>query len=211
MLASDIVTRVRKIVGDTDVLQFDDPTILNWILDGIRECAIANNLLQATATSNTAVGTATYPLPADIAKLHSVKYNNEKLRNLTREEFDEQYQTDGTDQGTPTTYFVWASNLNLFPAPDSVKQLRIDYIQQPADIALNQAPPIPPIYHQRLVDYCLAQVAQQDDDLNRYQIKMQEFQSGVQDLKEKDEIPVDAYPYISVDSRDMGDGVYDYD
>jgi hypothetical protein len=212
MLVSDIITRVRKIAGDTDVNQFDDATIMAWINDGMRECAINNNLFQVEATQNTVIGTNQYSLPSDIAKLHSVKYDNVKLPDMTLQEFDEQFTTDGTDRGTPVNYVIWAGKIKLYPVPDAIKTLTIDYIRQPTEVtAVGNTPELPPIYHLRLVDYCLAQVAQQDDDLQRYQMKMDEFRTGVQSIQDKDEVNVDAYPHMSVSSRDMGDGYYDYE
>jgi hypothetical protein len=211
MLVSEIISRVRDIAGDKDVLQFTDASLIQWINDGQRECAIDNNLFQKSATSNTVVGTQEYALPADIAKLYSIKYDNSKLRVLTLEEFDEVFESDGTERGTPINTVIWAGKARLYPVPDAVKTLKIDYISQPTEVAnLNDTPALPVAYHRRLVDYCLAMVAQQDDDLNRYQLKMDEFRTGVQNLKGDNEVEQDSYPYISVDARDMGDGYFDY-
>jgi hypothetical protein len=63
---------------------------------------------------------------------------------------------------------------------------------------------LPVGYHVRLVDYCLAQVAQQDDDMNRYQLKMEEFRSGVHNLKDQSEWENDYYPMIGISARDSG-------
>lgn len=211
MKVADIITRVRNIAGDVNVLQFTNEQVLDWVNDGVRECAIQNNLLQKRGTQTVVSGQREYSLPADVMRLHSVRYDNDKLSIRTMEEFDEVYGDSTTATGTPTVCYVWAGFLNLYPTPDnSVKQLVIDYIYDPApiliaDIATTE-PPLPTSYHARLVDYCLAQVAQQDDDYNRYQLKMQEFKSGVQDLKDLPEWEYDQYPYISVDIRDMGDG-----
>lgn len=212
MLVSDIITRVRNIAGDTDVLQFTDDDIMRWINDAMRECAVDNDLLQKSASSTVTSGTSEYSLPTDILRLHSVKYNNQKLPILTLEEFDEQFTTDGTDTGTPINCLIWAGVVRLFPTPDnSTDTLKIDYIRTPADVtAPANTPDLPVGYHQRLLDYCLAQVAQQDDDLGRYQLKMDEFRTGVQKLKDQGESQADLYPSISVDARDMGEGAYDY-
>jgi hypothetical protein len=214
MNVEQIIKRVRDIAGDTDVLQFTDATLIEWINDGMRECAINNDLFQKSITQAAAVGTSEYTLPADIAKLHSVRYDNAKLTVLTLEEFDEQFDSSGTETGTPQNVVIWAGKLRLWPAPDSVKNIKVDYIAQTTEVAENNdTPALPVAYHRRLVDYCLAMVAQQDDDLNRYQLKMQEFETGVQKLTGDHEMEQDVYPYISVDSRDMGSGAFwgDYD
>lgn len=213
MKVSEVITRVRNTSGDTTSLQFTDTQIVDWINDGIRECAINNNLLQKRASQNTVIGQSDYDLPTDILKLHSVKYDNEKLPVLTMEEFDERYTgADGSISGRATVAYIWAGKLTLYPKPDIVYPLVVDYIYHPVAHA-SDAPgltaelSLPVGYHNRIVDYCLAQVAQQDDDLNRYQIKMQQFETGVQNLKDQGEWNYDLYPSISVDSRDMGEAI----
>lgn len=210
MKVSDIITRVRNIAGDTQQIQFSDASVVDWINDGVRECAIANNLLQKRATQASVANQGDYDLPPDLLKLHSVKYNQGKLRILTLEEFDAQ-ANEGSFTGTPQLAYIWAGKLTLYPAPDSSYPLSIDYIYDPAQVsvdALDVDPPLPVGYHARLVDYCLAQVAQQDDDMNRYAVKMQEFQTGTMNLKDLPEYENDLYPSISVSTRDMGDGYY---
>ncbi len=204
MLVSDIISRVRTIAGDINVLQFTDASLIQWINDGVRQCAIDNGLLQKRGTQNTVVGQVDYNLPADILRLHSVKYDNVKIPVRTLEEYDK-LGPYNTDKGTPVGCYVWAGKLTLFPSPDAIKVLVIDYIYSPVAVAVaGDTPAIPESYHSRLVDYCLAQVAQQDDDMNRYQIKMQEFETGVSNLKDQAEHEDDLYPSISVSVRDMG-------
>lgn len=204
----EIITAVRDVAGDTNVLQFTDSTLKRWIEQGMREACIQNNLLQISANTPTVAGTYQYVLPADILKLHSVKYNNSKVRILTLEEFDEQFpEVDLTTKGSPHVAYIWSGQINLHPAPDAAKTLRIEYLKDPGEVPadLNTECPLPVGYHTRVIDYCLAQVAQQDDDMNRYQIKMQEFLTGVKELKDQPEYSADLYPFISVADRDFGD------
>lgn len=205
MLVSDIISRVRNIAGDINVLQFTDATVIQWINDGMRQCAIDNGLLQKRGTQNTVVDQTDYNLPADILRLHSVKYDGNKLPIRTLEEYDKIGSFDDTGSGTPVGCYVWAAKLTLFPKPDAIKVLIIDYIYSPVEVTVaGDTPGIPASYHSRLVDYCLAQVAQQDGDLNLYQLKMQEFSTGVSALKDLPEYEDDLYPSMSISVRDMG-------
>lgn len=208
MLVSDIISRVRNIAGDTAVLQFTDDSLIDWINDAMREIASDNQLLQISASQNTVVNQSEYSLPVDILKFHSVLYDGEDLRFIDLE----QAKTEGyltTSSGTPNVAWVWAGKLNLFPAPDAIKALKLIYTRNPAEVNLaTDTPEIPSSYHSRLVDYCLAQVAQQDDDMNRYTIKMQEFRTGVQNLKDQPEWENNLYPMIHVSERD-GYDLYD--
>lgn len=214
MKLSSVISRVRSSAGDIDALQFTDSQLLEWVNDGIRECAQHNNLLQKSATQDSSVGMSTYSLPDDILKLYAVRYDGTKLRVLTLEEFDERYSGGHADQNvdTPIACYLWAGKIKLYPVPSASKPISIEYIYYPAELStsdLEAELPIPVGYHNRIVDYCLAQVAQQDDDINRYNSKMQEFLTGVQLLNNQTEYTEDLYPSMSVSSRDMGGFLYE--
>lgn len=209
MLASEVISRVRGIIGDTNSLQFTDAQLLDWINEGIRQCALKNNLLQKTASQATVASQDNYSLPTDILKLHSIKYNKVKLDVLTMQQFDDRYTPDNSGvilKGTPETCYIWAGKVIFYPVPATATDtIRIDYTYTPALIAVAATEiPLPVGYHQRIVDYTLAMVAQQDDDMNKYQLKMQEFETGVVNLKDQDEWTYDMYPLMGVSTRDMG-------
>lgn len=220
MLITDIVRRVRESAGDIGILQFSNATLTDWINDAIREAVIENSLLQARATSNTAVGTAEYTLPTDIFKLHSVVLDGRKLEVLTLEQWEARHSDEDLNvaNGDPNVCYVYAGQLTLYPTPDSIKQLKINYTKLPAAIAYTppspgpeawvpSSPAIPEAYHNRIVAYCLAQVALQDDDFQRYQMHMVEFSTGVKDLKHASDQEDDLYPFINTSVRDMGESV----
>lgn len=215
----DIVTRVRNSAGDSQSLQFTNAMLVDWINDGIRECAVDNNLLQKTATSATVANQSQYDLPSDVLKMYSVYVDETKIRNVTLQEWEQSFAAKDSDEnsGQPQIFYVWAAKINFYPKPDAVKVLQINYIYNPTDVTYveeqngsnpgdwqNQIPATPVGYHARLVDYCLAQVAQQDDDKNLYDIKMEEFRTGISKLKDQPEYDDDLYPFITIATRDMG-------
>lgn len=211
MLVSDIITRVRVAIGDNESISVSDADIMRWINDAMREVAASNQLLQVTGVQNTIVGTEGYALPSapTLLKLHSVRYDKLKLPIYTRAEAEDRLGIDGTTKGSPSVAWVWSNKINLWPIPDSVKELEINYTRQPTDVtAVGNTPDLPVQYHRRLVDYCLAQVAEMDDDMARYQLKMQEFETGVQKIKDVPDWEDDYYSYISAASRDMGESDY---
>jgi hypothetical protein len=216
MLVSDVITRVRDTIGDLDAIQVSNDMLINWMNDGIRECAVGNNLLQKRASQSTVVGTVDYEMPTDILKLYSVYVDNEKLQVMTLQEFEELNHgygntSVGATSGRPVYAFRWANKITLFPKPDAVYPLVINYIYTPTLLTtggLGTEVPLPVGYHSRIVTYCLAQVALQDSDIGLYNLHMQEFATGVQNLKEQHENQEDLYPSISVSSRDMGGEYY---
>lgn len=215
MLITDIVRRVRESAGDIAVLQFSNATLTDWINDAIREAVIENSLLQARPITPTVAGTANYTLPTDIFKLHSVWYDGMKLDVITLEQWEERNAGSGGvvyADGDPNVAYVYAGILTVFPTPSAVKNLQINYTKLPATIAYvaspeswtPDSPSIPEQFHNRIVTYCLAQVALQDDDFNKYNAFMSEFKTGVIDLKHSQEED-DLYPFISVAGRDQGE------
>lgn len=220
MLVADIVRRVRDAAGDMAVLQFSQSTLTDWINDGIRECVVENSLLQARATSATVIGQVEYTLPSDIFKLHSVYADGYKLDVLTLEQWERNNANEhaGTAITSNNQYqcYIYAGVLNVWPTPTTVVPLVINYTKLPAAISYTsgpdvwdpQTPAIPEAFHNSIVAYCLAQVALQDDDINRYTLLMGQFKSGVLDLKAVKDQEEDLYPFIAISDRDAGDGTY---
>lgn len=213
MLVSEIVTRVRDAAGDTAILQFTNATLTSWINDGIRECVVENSLLQVRAAQNTVINQSEYALPSDIFKFHSVLVNQFKLEMITLEQWEERNAGEinmSADSGEPVCCYVYAGVLNIWPKPSAVVPLTINYTKLPAAIIYAEpiwtpsSPTIPEQYHNRLVTYCLAQIAQQDDNFEKYQALMLEFQTGVKQLNDSRHED-DLYPFMSVSSRDMGE------
>lgn len=220
MLVSDIVRRVRDAAGDMAVLQFSQATLTDWINDGIRECVSENQLLQARATSSTVIGQVEYTLPSDILKLYSVYADGYKLDVQTLEQWERNNANEhgavAASNGNQYSCYIFAGILNIWPAPTSVVSLVINYTRLPAAIVYSASPEgwapseptIPEAFHNSIVAYCLAQVALQDDDINRYTLLMQQFKANVIDLKSLKDQEEDLYPFMSISDRDAGDGTY---
>lgn len=205
MKVTDIISRVRITAGDSDVLQFTDESIIAWINDAMREIAADNQLLQKSATQTVTIGTNEYAIPADILKFHSVLYEGNDLRFVDMQTAKEEGYLNNSS-GTPSIVWVWAGKVTLWPTPDTEGSLKLIYTRHPTEVTAEQdTPEIPAHYHMRLVDYCLAQVAQQDDDMNRYLMKMDEFRTGVSKLVDIPEYENNQYPYMGVSFRDGGE------
>lgn len=218
MFYNDLIRRVRNIAGDVNVLQFSDQMLIDWINDAVREIVVSESLLQKTATSVLVPGQQEYTLPTDILKLYSVMVNKEKIKVYTHQEWEELSAgyNDGLSQtikGMPNQAYVWATKLNLYPPPDTAWSLEINYIRQPVDAVIpgtvltTASPDLPDMYHLRIVTYCLAQVALLDEDTYRYNGLIADFRAGVLDLTHNQKQEEDAYPFMSVASRDMGHDV----
>lgn len=204
MLVQDIVRRVREAVGDTAVLQFSNATLTDWINDAQRRCVEENSLLQAKATATLTVDQTTYTLPDDIFKVHSILVDTTYIELLSLNEFEAR-NYDLTLKGPPTVGCIYAGKLDLYPIPDKTGKMAVNYTKNPKDIRyINDGTnegyspntlEIPSSFHSRVVTYCMAQVALQDDDYAKYQAMMQEFITGVVDLNHLKNQTESVYPY----------------
>lgn len=212
MLVSEIALRVKRQFGDEAGAQITDADIIRWVNDAQREIAVNNDLLQTTATTATVNGQDQYTLPSDVLTMRSVRYGGRKLAYLSPEESSAMIGSDGTTKGTPTHYSVWARNIDLYPAPDvdDPDDIQLYYTRQPVAVtAAGDEPELPQQYHNRIVEYCIAQAYELDDNTESYQNKMKQFNEGVEKLKgQGDWQSQDVYPSITVSPGDYGDGAW---
>lgn len=215
MNVSEIATRVKRQFGDEAGIQFDDSDVIRWVNDGMQEIALQNQLFQTLASTDIVAGTNSYEMPPDILTLTLVEYidssgNQAKLKYLNYNEALE--ITNSTETGTPTIFYTWANAIYLFPRPDTARTggLRLFYTRQITPVAATtDTPEIPLQYHNRLVEYCLQQAYELDENWQAANVKSQQFSQGVQQLKDNvDWVSRDYYPMITSTDLEWVDGSY---
>jgi hypothetical protein len=214
ILLSDIAIRVKRIFGDSANVQITDDDIIRWSNDAMREIVVNNDLLQAVGTTQINVGQTSYTLPLDALTMRSVIYNGRKLRALNVREAEEYINTSDTQSGEPSLFWVWANTINLYPNPDTVAAthtLNIYYTRQPVYAALiTDSLEMPLQYMNRIVEYCLQQSYELDENWQASSSKMSQFKDGINKLKdETDWAERDYYPFIT-SSPDFENGGYGY-
>lgn len=216
MIASDIITRVRRTFGDEAAVQVTDEDVLRWINDGQIEVIKHNDAaLQKTNFLDIVQGQSTYALPADLMILRSLRYKYGdmtsflNLRYKNMQQFDETIDGwDGTTVGEsrPSIFTKYEGNVILFPTPDGsgVAGLKVLYNQTPAtvdDVADGLALPI--IYHNTLMKYCLWQASLMDEDHEPALMYHSDFQSDMGMLQNRETQDVAAtYQTITVTEFD---------
>ncbi|HET7713466.1 MAG TPA: DUF6682 family protein [Patescibacteria group bacterium] len=205
MLVSEIATRVRRQFGDEAGVEITDADIIRWVNDAQREIAVKNNLLQVRATAGAVNGQAEYSIPSNLVTLHTVLYQNRKLQPLSIQEANDLIGAE-TPVGIPTHYWQFAGVITLYPAPEvsDPDDIKLLYTRTAVEItALDQTPEVPVTYHNRIVEYVMAQAAELDENMNRYQLKMGEFNTGMLELKDGPEWEKDVYPSITAGAADL--------
>lgn len=214
MLVSEIATRVKRQFGDEVGAQITDEDIIRWINDAQRELAVSNDLLQTTATTAIKKGQDQYHLPPDILQLRSVRVAGRKLAFLSPDQAAEWTPNLNSEaKGKPTHFTQWSLKIDLYPTPDydDANDLQLYYTRNPLLVkTTTDTPELPQQYHNRIVDYCIAQAHELDDNMESYRIKMEQFTSGAAALNGLDQIATEAYSSISVTTRDTSWEGWDY-
>lgn len=204
MLCSDIAKRVKKQFGDEIGEQIDDTDILRWINDAMMEIVIQNDLLQVVSTTSTFSREPNYLTPTNINKVFSVKWQGNSLKQLNLQEAEEMFGNKDDDGsypvGSPEYWWMWGNTITLYPAPQQAgsKDLRMFFLRNPVPVSdMGEIPEIPTKYHLRIVDYCIAQAAELDDNNEKYTQKRGEFDQHLSQLRQSDGVSYRFYPFIS--------------
>jgi hypothetical protein len=205
MKLSEIITRVQRQFGDDVQAQITTEDIVRWVNDACLEIATSNKTTQGSLRGQTAVvaNTSLYDLPADLLYLRSVRCNGIKLTRTTYEQITESEEELAMETGTPSLFWVYENQVNIYPIPDTAQgTVDIFYVKTPDTLLssmLDREPDVPVMYHPRIVEYCIAQAAELDDNIPQYQLKMNQFDSKLKDLRGNGEQPEgdDYYPEIT--------------
>lgn len=216
MNVTDVINRVQRIFGDQSGVQVTQQDIINWINDGQEEIVINNEgLMEATATADIVQGQDTYNLPADCSVLRSLRYNGYHMKRMSVTEFDlylDGFAANPTPygQGISTIFCVWQNQVRIFPQPNAstAAGLSILYIQHCATVNTTADPLTVPVqYHKALVDYCLQQAYELDEDLQKMGAKKQDFTQKMLQLNDRNKwTSQETYPTITTmpDDEDYG-------
>lgn len=205
MKLSDIITRVQRQFGDDLQAQITKEDIVRWVNDACLEIATNNYTNQGIFKGHTpvVVGQPEYNLPADLLTLRSVRANGIKLTHTTYDQLTELPEFSETATGAPTCYWVYDNMIYLWPTPyEALGTVDVYYTKSPdllTILMLDKEPDVPKQYHPRIVEYCIAQAAELDDNLGHYQLKMGQFKDNLTNLKQNGEQPEgdDYYPSIT--------------
>lgn len=220
----DVANRVKRTFGDDAGVQVTDDDIFRWINDAQLQISIENEeLLETIGTADIVSGTADYSVPSNMNTLRSLMYNNFRLKSLSFTEFDEYidgFKAPASQNiygaGTPQVFMVFAGKITLFPTPNQniTAGLKIYYSSHPASIGnFADALTVPDRYHNAVVDYCLQQAYEMDENGDMSVLKKGQFDGAVQKLKDQEKWTArETYPTITVLPEDDvffdGTGMY---
>lgn len=194
MNVQDVANRVKRTFGDDAGIQVVDDDIFRWINDAQLKISLENEeLLEAVVNTSIVQNQADYSVPTDMNTLRSLMYDNFRLKGLSFQDFNE--YVDGFKvpigqsvfgAGRPEVFMVYSNIITLFPTPNQsiVDGLRVYYSRYAASVGnLADALTVPDRYHTSVVDYCLQQAYEMDENTEMVGFKKGQFDETVQKLK----------------------------
>ena len=217
MNVADIAARVKRVFGDEAGVQITDTDIIRWINDAQLELCTQSDEMLDVKTTHVAANQAEYGLPQDMLSINNIRYNNTRLNPVTQEEFDEFLSSlipeNNPGTGIPTMYWRFNRVITLLPTPSTalLNGLKVYYTRTPAAVALTtDVPELPIEFHPRIVEYCLQQAYELDEDWTAAGNKAAQLTAGVSILKGLQTKRQQYYESITVMPEDSSYGAEGY-
>ena len=208
---SDVITRVKTQFGDTSGAQINDETIIRWINDGQQEIVNNNSILKDTKIGSIVANQAEYTFPLDkVQYIEALYVEGRPVKNLSPQGArDFILATDPTLEARgdyPELWYERGGVITLYPVPQKSfpNGLKMEYVKMPAQVSgFNDTLSIPDRYVNQLVNYCMVQALEYDENYSAAQLKLSQFRDGLDRLHYKENISQsDLYPVISPDPAD---------
>lgn len=164
---SDVITQVRRTIGDQAGVLFGDTDGLSWVNAGQREIADRLDLF-GEATVDLVAGQSEYVIPVEISQrirdLQSILVGGKRLRPMTYLQAQAQWMDPGGDgfpePGDPVWWFQRNQTVTIVPAPeaDVAAGMTVQFARQAIDLPNTASTlDIPDTHFNRLVEYVLQQ------------------------------------------------------
>lgn len=209
MNVSEIAARIKRQFGDESGVQVTDDDIYRWVNDAQKDIAMAQTLLETVATTPIVANQNEYTLPLNILTLRSIRVLGNKIKVLSLQEAEEYIPNFDLSSawitGVPEVAWIWANTIALYPVPNTSGSLKVYYTRNPIEItAGTDTPELPTKYHLRIVEYCLAQAYEMDENWDAAGNKVSQFSSSINAMRD-DEKWTDRsfYPTITVLEEDL--------
>lgn len=209
--ALDVITRIKTQFGDNSGAQITDAMCFRWINDGQQEIVNNNPVLKDTRITNIVAEQAEYTFPTDkVQYIEALYVDGRPVRNLSPQGFREFILSDDPSREAISNYpDVWyerAGVITLYPKPQYsiTNGLKLEYVKMPTEVTATNSPlSVPDRYLNELVNYCLVQALEYDENYVAAQSKLSQFREGLDRHNLKENISQsDLYPSILPDIAD---------
>jgi len=174
----DVITYVKRQFGDESGVQITDTDITRWTNQAQMEIVNKNPMIQATAAQDSVKAQQTYPVPPDIIQIESVMFDGNILEPKNFEGIRAQLNgANTTQQGTPCLWYTWADLIYLWPVPDVVKSITVNYSKTPKVVTSpSDTLGVPDRYFDRVCEYVSSKTYELDEDWPANQASRKQFE-----------------------------------
>ena len=210
MDSTDIIKRVQRTFGDDAGTQVQEEDIIRWINDAQREIAVQAHLLETLASIDfTPDGSLnTVAMPPNLLELTSVHWvdssnNKTILRRVSFAQAESDYMNSDTSD-IPVVYWTFARTIYLWPTPVAAGTVYYYYTREPDEVTNSDTTLVLPVsYHNRIVEYCLKQAYELDENTEMMGAKGQEFTNNLAtQANAESQLNPSRYPTVTVDPYD---------
>lgn len=197
MDVNDIFIRVQRTFGDEAGVQVTQDDVIRWINDAQREAVMQNEgLLEKVAFIDSIANEVRYPVPTDLFTLKAVGYRGTmdtsfyRLKYLPYNEFN--INLDGWDSldnanainsGRPTYYSKEDDFYAIvYPPPEASMSdaIKLTYSRYATDVNSSSSfIDLPPYLHSFVLNFCLMQSYEMDEDWESAGHKEQQIQGDL--------------------------------
>lgn len=187
----DVGNAVKRQFGDESGVQISDSDIIRWVNEGQQEISFKNKILKGKADVSSVAGQADYTMPSvNIAAVESLHYNGYPIPGVPYPEVENYIKNlpdSSTGSGDPQFWYEWAGTLTLFPAPSSVGTITLLYTSMPTEVtSTTDSLVLPDKYFKRLVEFCLVQAHEMDEDFDAATYKSEQFTNGLDTMADEE-------------------------
>lgn len=200
----DLNIYVKRQFGDESGVQITDSDITRWANQAQVEIVSNNPMIQTTANQSTVVGQATYDINTiapTMLQLEAVLYDGWPLEPTTIERMKADLGPDSTMPGSPQYFYVWANTIYLWPVPNAVKPLQVNYSSMPVEVSVtSDFFGIPDRYYDRICEYVMSKAYELDEDWGAHTVQRQTFEDKMSALHDADKNQIGSFP-VAYDSE----------
>lgn len=183
----DVLNAVTRTFGDESGVQIEPSDVVRWINMGQEDIVQRNKILRATASTPAVAGQASYTFNADdVLYLDSITYGNKLIPMMNFPQAQDMISRMDPQLNIqlpyPRFWYEWAGQVTFWPPPqDATKSIAIYYVRKPTPVVTQtDLLSITDRYFDTLVNYCLMQAYEMDEDWEAVSAKTQQYEQRLQ-------------------------------
>lgn len=196
---------IKRQFGDESGVQITIADCTRWVNAAESEIISQNQVLRAVASSTTAANDEDYVLgdEMDIQTINSIQVSGVKIpfKNYNEaEDYITRNDPSKTQRAFPIFWYEWGGVIFFYPVPDATYPMKVMYHKTPVElINTGDKLNVPDNYFNRVLEYCMAQAYELDEQFDAASVKGEQFENRLLNMSNDEAyVNIDTYPTITV-------------